>query len=262
MTPTNPGHRVDVAGVGVSPVNPSIAVATIEEWIRSDHRSYVCVTGAHGIVESLDDPHLRQIHNESGLTVPDGMPLVWSCRKAGFSDTSRVYGPDLVLDLGRRGAQQAWSFFLYGGKEGVADEFARFLGSSFPGLVIAGTYCPPFRALTSSEEAEVIDRINSSGADVVLVGLSTPKQERWMAEFRSRLEPAALIGVGAAFDFHTGNARQAPEVLQRVGLEWLFRAVTEPRRLAGRYVRVVPRFAWHVLRRPPAPMPRTEVTQT
>ncbi len=243
--------RVDVLGVHVSAIDIPRAVASIEEWIVSGARHYVCVTGAHGVIESQDDPRLLEIHNASGLTTPDGMPLVWAARRAGFDDTERVYGPDLVLALAEHGAERGWSVFYYGGAPGVAADFAQVLESRYPGLRAAGYYTPPFRPLNGDERREVIAQINDSGADIVLVGLSTPKQERWMAEMRPDLEAAALLGVGAAFDFHTGRARQAPPLLQRFGLEWLFRLVTEPRRLAKRYLVVVPRFLLGVARQRP-----------
>lgn len=245
-------QRVDILGVAVSAVDPECAVDLIDSWIREGTRTYVCVTGAHGVIESQHDTELLRIHNASGLTVPDGMPLVWSCRRAGLAGTARVYGPDLVLDLAQRGSEKHWSVFLYGGKDGIADQLGEVLSARFPGLRIAGTFCPPFRPLDESERGEVIRRINASGADLVLVGLSTPKQEHWMADVREDLDTPVLIGVGAAFDFHTGNARQAPTILQKAGLEWLFRALTEPRRLAKRYLHIVPRFIAGVIRQPPA----------
>lgn len=251
------GPIVDVLGVHVSAVNPPQVLDTIESWLAGRRRTYVCVTGVHGVMESQDDPALLEVHNRSGLTVPDGMPLVWSCRRAGHPDTARVYGPDLTLALLERAAARGWSSYFYGGADGVAQDLARTMSERFPGLVVAGTWTPPFRPLTAAEDAEIVARINASGADLVWVGLSTPKQERWMSDHRARLDAPVLIGVGAAFDFHTGRVRQAPVWMRSRGLEWLFRLLVEPRRLWRRYLRNNPRFVVGVLRRPPRSMPST-----
>ena len=243
--------RVDVLGVHISAVDMNAAVTRIEQWIESGDRQYVCVTGAHGVIESQKDPELRRIHNESGMTTPDGMPLVWSAHRAGATWVERVYGPDLVLEIARVGADNGWSIFYYGGAEGVADDLAVTLEERFPGLKTAGTYCPPFRELTEDERRQVDASVNASQATIVLVGLSTPKQERWMNEHRNTLTSPVLIGVGAAFDFHTGRVQQAPPWMQRNGLEWLYRVAREPRRLWRRYAVIVPGFLARSIRRPP-----------
>jgi N-acetylglucosaminyldiphosphoundecaprenol N-acetyl-beta-D-mannosaminyltransferase len=242
---------VDVLGVRVSALDRPRACAEIRRWIETGAREYVCVTGVHGVMESQRDPELRAIHNASGLTVPDGMPLVWMSRRAGVADVARVYGPDLMLDVLSEAADRGWSSFFYGGKEGVPELLAQKLTERFPGLEVAGTYSPPFRALTADEDADVVRRINEAAPDLVWVGLSTPKQERWMASHRAALQAPALLGVGAAFDFHAGLLRQAPERLQRAGLEWAFRLAVEPRRLWRRYLSNNPRFLYAVSRRPP-----------
>jgi N-acetylglucosaminyldiphosphoundecaprenol N-acetyl-beta-D-mannosaminyltransferase len=230
------------------------ALAEITRWIEEGHRHYVCVTGVHGVMEAQRDDALRLIHNQSGLTTPDGMPMVWAGRYAGFSGVKRVYGPDLMLALSERAAQRAWRCYLYGGKEGVANLTAARLTTAFPQLMVAGTFSPPFRPLTEVEDAAIVERINGSNADIVWVGLSTPKQERWMAEHLHKLTAPVLIGVGAAFDIHAGVVRQAPLWMQRSGLEWLFRMGTEPRRLARRYLGNNPRFVMRVFRSRPRPL--------
>lgn len=244
-------RRVDVLGVGISAVDMSMACDEISRWIDRRERHYVCVTGVHGVMESQRDPELLAIHNASGLTTPDGMPMVWAGRRAGAHWMSRVYGPDLMLSVLERAAERGWSSFLYGGNDGVADLLASRLTARFPGLDIAGTYCPPFRALTPAEDDDVVRRINDVGADIVWVGLSTPKQERWMAAHVGRLEAPALVGVGAAFDFHAGLVSQAPSWMQQRGLEWLYRVAKEPRRLWKRYLQNNPAFVARILRRPP-----------
>jgi N-acetylglucosaminyldiphosphoundecaprenol N-acetyl-beta-D-mannosaminyltransferase len=223
-----------------------LALDVIEQWIAGRDQHYVCVTGVHGVVESQDDPALREIHNGAGMVTPDGMPLVWISRLFGQRQVDRVYGPDLMLALCERsaspGAPGGYRHFLYGGGEGVPEMLAERLKGRFPGLQIAGTYSPPFRPLTPQEDEDVVAMINEAKPDVVWVGLSTPKQERWMHAHQGRIEAPVMIGVGAAFDFHAGLKRQAPYWMQRSGTEWLFRMLTEPRRLAGRYLRNNPRF--------------------
>jgi N-acetylglucosaminyldiphosphoundecaprenol N-acetyl-beta-D-mannosaminyltransferase len=243
--------RVDVLGVHISAINLDGAVREITRWYDAGEQHYVCVTGVHGVMECQRDEELRTIHNASGLTTPDGMPMVWSGWYAGASWVDRVYGPDLMLRLCEEAAHRGWRSYFYGGKDGVADTLATRLRSRFPGFDVAGTYAPPFRPLTTAEDDEVVDRINGSGADLVWVGLSTPKQERWMSSHVRRLNASALLGVGAAFDFHAGLVRQAPAWTQRAGLEWLFRLTQEPRRLWKRYLVNNPRFVAAILRAPP-----------
>ena len=243
--------RVDILGVRISTINLDIAVATIGDWISSGAREYVCVTGVHGVMESREDPELMRIHNESGLTTPDGMPLVWCAKYAGASWTERVYGPDLMLRLCAESVTRGWSHFFYGAGPGVAEDLAKALASKFPGLEVAGVLTPLFRAPTDQEAQETVRIITESGASIVWVGLSTPKQERWMARFRDDLEAPVLIGVGAAFDIHAGRVAQAPSWVQRSGLEWSFRLVHEPRRLWRRYFRAIPAFIREILITPP-----------
>ncbi len=234
--------RCNVLGVGVSAIDEATAIAVVRRWIEGREHHYVCVTGVHGVMESQRAPQLRRIHNEAGLVTPDGMPLVWISRARGFRHVDRVYGPSLMLSACAMSAAHGHRHFLYGGREGVADRLAARLGERFPGLQVVGTYCPPFRPHTEDEDARVVEMINRSRADIVWVGLGTPKQERWMAEHLGRVEAPVMIGVGAAFDFHAGLVKQAPRWMQRSGLEWLFRVLVEPRRLWRRYLYNNPNF--------------------
>lgn len=243
--------RVDVLGVGVSAIDMPMALEEIERWIVEGEHHYVCVTGVHGVMESQRDPELKRIHNESGLTTPDGMPMVWAGHRAGAHWMSRVYGPDLMLELAERAAANGWRSFFYGGKAGVADELVAKLQARFPDFISVGTFSPPFRPLTAEEDAEIVARINAAEADLVWVGLSTPKQERWMAAQVGRVHASALLGVGAAFDIHAGTLPQAPGWMRRRGLEWFYRLIREPRRLWRRYLSNNPRFALAIVRTPP-----------
>ena len=255
MTLPNPHiDRVDVLGVGISIVDMDSTIAEIARWIDEGAHHYVCVTGVHGVMESQNDPSLRDIHNRSGLTIPDGMPMVWAGKNAGFDEIDRVSGPDLMPLICQRGAPRGWRHFFYGGAEGVPELLAEKLEENAPHLAVVGTYSPPFRHLTSDEEDEIVEMINASNADIVWVGLSTPKQERWMDAMAGRLDAAAVLGVGAAFDFHSGGLKRAPMWMQRSGLEWLYRLMNEPRRLAKRYLTNNPKFIWKILRKRPRPM--------
>lgn len=235
-------ERVNVLGVGVSAINMGQALQIIDDWVAKGERQYVCVTGVHGVMESQRDPELRRIHNRAGLVTPDGMPLVWISHLRGQRHVRRVYGPDLLLAVCEHSAGLGYRHFFYGGEPGVADALALRLQERFPGLVVAGTYSPPFAVVTAEEDARINDMIAKSGADVVWVGLGTPKQERWMGAHAGKAGSAVMIGVGAAFDFHAGRKRQAPPWMQRSGLEWLFRLLMEPRRLWRRYLVNNPQF--------------------
>ena len=257
---SSPGlsHRINVLGVAVSAINLDIAVGAFEEWIRDGATEYVCVTGVHGVMECQSDPELLRIHNESGMTTPDGMPLVWCGRYAGASSMERVYGPDLMLRVCAESVDKGWSHFFFGAGPGVADELATALSVRFPGLIVAGRHTPPFRALTDEETLAMAEMINAARPDIVWVGLSTPKQERWMARFRPLLSAPVLVGVGAAFDIHAGRLQQAPRWMQRSGLEWSHRLAMEPRRLWRRYLNVIPRFAVKIIAHPPAAIRASE----
>jgi N-acetylglucosaminyldiphosphoundecaprenol N-acetyl-beta-D-mannosaminyltransferase len=240
--------RFDVLGVPVSAITMADAIAVIDGWIHDRTPHYVCVTGVHGVMESQRDRDLLQIHRRAGLVTPDGMPLVWLAHIDGRRRVERVYGPDLLLECCRRSVETKASHFFYGGAEGIAERLADRLTARFPGLTVAGAYCPPFRPLTRDEDDRLVDTINAANPDIVWVGLSTPKQERWMAAHIGRLHAPVLVGVGAAFDFHAGVKRQAPRWMQRSGLEWTFRLATEPRRLWRRYLVNNPSFVLQVAR--------------
>lgn len=246
-----------ILGVEVSATNPSDAVATIDGWVTEGRSAYVCVTGVHGVMEAQRDPELKSIHNQAGLVVPDGMPMVWASHYAGHDTVARVYGPDLMVDLCSHGAKRNWRMYYAGGAEGVAAELANVMENRFPGLATAGTFCPPFRPLTVEERRALVDDITRTKPDIVWVGLSTPKQERLMADLVRDLNGPTLIGVGAAFDFHTGRVRQAPVWMQRRGLEWAFRLKAEPRRLARRYLSIIPRFLVSVAKDRPRAVVKT-----
>jgi N-acetylglucosaminyldiphosphoundecaprenol N-acetyl-beta-D-mannosaminyltransferase len=227
--------RVNVLGLGVTPLNLSLAVEVFAQWIARREKRYVCVAAVHTVMACRHDPALLRICNGSGMTTPDGMPLVWLSRRAGHRHVERVYGPDLMAAACADGLKPGYRHFFYGGEPGAAEALAMKLETRFPELQVAGTLSPPFGEMAEAEEAALNERINASKADIVWVGLGTGTQEHWMGRNRPRLDAPVLIGVGAAFDFLSGRKPQAPRWLQRRGMEWFFRLATEPRRLWPRY---------------------------
>jgi N-acetylglucosaminyldiphosphoundecaprenol N-acetyl-beta-D-mannosaminyltransferase len=239
--------RANILGVGVSATNMSMTVSAIDDWIAQRLPHYVCVASVHGVMESQRDEAFRRIYDMAGLVTPDGMPLVWLSRLMGFRHVERVYGPDLMLAVCERSAARGYRHFFYGGGPGVAETLATQLQSRFSGLQVVGLDSPPFRPLTEQEDQAAVERINRACPDIIWVGISTPKQERWMASHREQLSAPVIVGVGAAFDFHAGLKKQAPHWMQRSGLEWCFRLMTEPRRLWRRYLVNNPWFLWLIL---------------
>jgi N-acetylglucosaminyldiphosphoundecaprenol N-acetyl-beta-D-mannosaminyltransferase len=241
--------RANILGVGVSAVNMKMALARIESWIERREPNYVVAAPAHCIAECLRDEKLRRIYNRAGMVTPDGMPIVWISRLMGHSNVDRVYGPDLMLALCERSRGRGYRHFLYGGwPPDVVEQLAVNLKARFSGIQIVGTYAPPFRSVTPEEDAAVVERINATQPDIVWIGLGAPKQDFWAESHLGKIVAPVLIAVGAAFDFHSGRKRQAPRWMMHAGLEWFFRALTEPRRLGPRYLRDNPVFIWNMLR--------------
>jgi N-acetylglucosaminyldiphosphoundecaprenol N-acetyl-beta-D-mannosaminyltransferase len=230
-------EKVNVLGVGISVLDQDRAREFLFEAVRQGRRGYVAVTGVHGVSEAQSDPELKRILNQALLATPDGMPMVWMGRLQGQQSIRRVYGPDLLLNLCQNSQDGRFRHFLYGGNPGVADDLERELQFKFPGVNIVGKYAPPFRPLNDVELQQLQEQVRGSRPDFFWVGLSTPKQERFMAAHLALLPEAKIfIGIGAAFDLLTGRVRQAPGWMQRAGLEWLFRLSQEPRRLWKRYL--------------------------
>ncbi len=252
----NPPPRINVLGVGISALTLDSAVEAVLAAIQNGQQGYVTVTGVHGVSECQSDAELRRIHNESFLSTPDGMPLTWMGRLQGVGaeQMSRVYGPDLMLRILDRGQTAGLRHFFFGGREGVAELLREKLLAKFSEAQIVGTYTPPFRPLNTAEELQLLGELKRLQPNCFWVGLSTPKQERIMADLLARYgaeatdaaarlpSPLVMFGVGAAFDFHAGLIPQAPPWMQRSGLEWLFRLQKEPRRLWKRYCKNNPLF--------------------
>jgi len=230
-------RRENILGVNVSTINMEQALAEIKSWIAKQESQYVCVTPAHGIMECQNDLRLRQIFNQSGLTTPDGMAVVWLLKLRGHGHVDRVYGPDLMEAICQfsESSEGGWRHFFYGSTPEVLANLKDKLVARYPGLVVVGTHSPPFRPLTSQEDQAIIEEINAANPDIIWVGIGTPKQEQWMADHLGRLSAPVMVGVGAAFDFLSGEKPPAPRWIQRSGFEWIFRLLSEPRRLWRRY---------------------------
>lgn len=234
--------RFYVGGVRIDAVRMPGVLRTLESWIQGGGREYVVFQGAHGVIEARRDARLLAIDNAAGLAVPDGMPGVWLGRYKGHRDIERVYGPDVLLEAVQYGISRGWRHYFFGGKPGVAERLVDRLVAEYPGVRIAGCFAPPFLESTPEPNSETAAMIEATRPHFVWVGLGCPKQDYWMASFRPLLGAPALLGVGAAFDFLSGEVRMAPRWIQRTGFEWMYRALSEPRRLVRRYSDVVPRY--------------------
>lgn len=242
-----PQPCASVLGVNVSAINLRLGVNLADEWIRTaGGYGYICAAGVHGVMEAHADPELRQIMNQACINIPDGMPMVWVGRLQGFRNMDRVFGPDFMLALCQLSVERGYRNFLYGGKPGVAEQLRTTLQARFPGLQVVGTYTPPFRSLTAAEEEDLLRHVLNSKPHIMWVGLGSPKQDKFMAKYVEYLQVPLMVGIGAAFDYHTGNLRDCPEWVKRAGLQWVHRLYQEPGRLWRRYLYSNPAFLWHI----------------
>ncbi len=231
----------------VNPLTYSFAVNQIEQWLKEKTSRFVSIAAVNNIVCALRDPQLMQIENTADMVTTDGMPLVWILKSRGHKDCERVYGPTLMLKILKMAEREQFPSFFYGCTDEILVTLTNNLKSQFPKLRVAGTFAPPYRTLSEEENNRIVDHINLSGARLVWVGLSTPKQEQWMYYNKNKIKNCVLLGVGAAFLFHAGKVKQAPAILQKLGLEWLFRLTMEPRRLWRRYIWGNFYFIWKLI---------------
>jgi N-acetylglucosaminyldiphosphoundecaprenol N-acetyl-beta-D-mannosaminyltransferase len=228
-----------VLGVDFDLITYEDVLKAIRNWRATSQRHYVTLTPPYSVVMCRRDNELKDATRSAMLTLPDGVGIIWAATLLGYPHHGRVSGPTLMLKLCDWGRTEGLRHFLYGGAPGVADALVSRLSARFPGLAIAGTYCPPFRQLAPEEDREVVRKINETKPDVVWVGLGSPKQEKWMASHVGRIEAAVLIGIGAAFDFHAGRVKWAPAWMRRMGIEWAYRLAREPKRMWRRNVNSV-----------------------
>jgi N-acetylglucosaminyldiphosphoundecaprenol N-acetyl-beta-D-mannosaminyltransferase len=243
----NSREKANVLGIGIDAVNMEQALERIEADLRQRRKGYVCLAGAHGVMEAQRDPTLATIYAGAALTAPDGMPTVWVGRHQGYKKMERVAGPDLMLEVISRKEFSNYSHFLCGGKDGIAQELREKLLARYPSVKIAGIYTPPFGPMSHVQEMEFIDTVNRLQPDIIWVGISTPKQERFMAHYLPLLDTTLMFGVGAAFDFHTGRIADCADWIKRAGLQWLDRLLQDPKHLWKRYLRNNPPFLFYSL---------------
>ena len=240
-------EKIDILNVGISQVNISDIVEIVPKFIKSGKKGYVTVTGVHGIIESQNNKRIMNIHNESFMSIPDGMPCVWVSKLKGSKNIKRCFGPEVFAEIMKISRKHNIKHFFYGGDAGVANQLKKNMENLYSGIDIVGTYCPPFRPLNDNEEFELANKIEKISPDIIWVGLSTPKQEIFMNQYISKLNTKLMFGVGAAFDYHAGSLAIAPKWIQNLGLEWLFRLAMEPRRLWKRYFEIIPKFIFYNL---------------
>jgi N-acetylglucosaminyldiphosphoundecaprenol N-acetyl-beta-D-mannosaminyltransferase len=238
--------RANVLGLAIDAVDMEQALARVEADLRLRRKGYVCLTGVHGVMECKRDPVLAKIFANAALSVPDGMPTVWVGRHQGHANMERVAGPDLMLEVIRRPEFRGYTHFLCGGKEGVAEELRDQLLARYPEIQIVGTYTPPFGPMSLAQEEEFLSTINSAHPDIVWVGISTPKQERFMDRYLPLVDTTLMFAVGAAFDFHTGRIADCSDWIKRAGLQWFHRLLQDPKHLWKRYLRNNPAFLFYI----------------
>jgi N-acetylglucosaminyldiphosphoundecaprenol N-acetyl-beta-D-mannosaminyltransferase len=241
------GACANILGVKVDAIDTAAALASIESALEQGRKGYICAPDASNILRAQDDESHRRILNGSLLTIADSRAVVWTAWMQGVHDLHQIGGPELMLEMCRLSQSRGYRHFLYGGDEGVADQLKPILEQRFQGIKIVGTYCPPFRPLNESERKALIEQVSRTKPDLFWVGIGSPKQERFMAEYLPLLDTKIMFGVGAAFNFHSGRVHFSPRWMQLVGLSWLFRLAQEPRRLWKRYLLSIPRFTWSIL---------------
>jgi N-acetylglucosaminyldiphosphoundecaprenol N-acetyl-beta-D-mannosaminyltransferase len=244
ISPKHP--KANVLSVAIDAINMEQALVRIEADLRLRRKGYVCLAGVHGVMECKRDPVLARIFGNAALTAPDGMPTVWVGRHQGHTHMERVAGPDLMLEVISREEFCGYSHFLCGGKEGVAEELRDQLIARYPDVKIVGTFSPPFGPMSPTQEEEFLTMINSVHPDIVWVGISTPKQERFMDRYLPLLDTTLMFAVGAAFDFHTGRISDCSDWIKRSGLQWLHRLLQDPKHLWKRYLRNIPPFLFYI----------------
>ena len=236
---------LNILGVRIHPINIPIVILKINDLIQSGKKGYIILTTVHGIMESQRSLKVKAAYNHSFLTVPDGMPLIYIGKLFGHPKISRCYGPDLMLAVMDASVIKGYTHFLYGGKEGISQELKHVMQSKFPEIKIVDTYTPPFGPLNENEKKYLIERVHHLKPNIIWVGLGAPKQEMFMHEYLPLLDTNLMIGVGAAFDFNTGQIKSAPSWLQKMALEWIYRLAQEPKRLWKRYLLNNPLFLWN-----------------
>ncbi len=239
----NNSNRVQVVALRVNVCDYDSAIARVAELVKRQNGGYVCVSTVHMVMEGYDNPNYAAQVNAADLITPDGMPLVWMQKLQGIKQASQVRGTTLMMKLFAFAESNNLTVGFYGGQQKVLDEISVRLKKDYPKLKISYSFSPPFKPLTDARDAEITENIKNSDMDILFVGLGCPKQERWMAEHKNKL-PSVMLGVGAAFNFYAGRVSESPEWMSKIGFEWFYRLLQEPKRLWRRYLILNPRFVW------------------
>ncbi len=238
-----PETKCRILGINYNTGKLAEAADHVIEERRALSGAYICFSNVHTTVTAMDDKEYQRVLNEAALVFPDGLPIARQEQKKGFTEAERIAGPDFMGEIFRRSAKNGISHYFYGAKQETLDRLRENLERNYPGIDIRGMYSPPFRELSDKEKEDDIDRINRSEADLIWIGLGAPKQEFFMDSVKGKVK-GVMLGVGAGFDFHAGTVKRAPVVLQRLGLEWLYRLCQDPGRLMKRYLVTNTRFLW------------------
>jgi N-acetylglucosaminyldiphosphoundecaprenol N-acetyl-beta-D-mannosaminyltransferase len=230
-----PRKSYSVLGASIDVLSWEDAIRQIVAWGAARESRYICICNVHSVVTTTRDPEFRKVINGADMSTPDGAPIAWALRRSGFASQERVNGPDLMWKYLGEAERLGQAVFFYGSTGQTLSKLRERIARRFPRLHVSGMLAPPFRPLSPQEDEMEVEMINRSGAQVVFVGLGCPKQEKWMAAHRDRIN-AVMIGVGAAFDYHSGTIKRAPLWWQRNGLEWLYRLGSDPQRLLKRYM--------------------------
>lgn len=237
----------EILGVNIAAVNMGQVLETVQSQLQKLSGEYICVSNVHTTIMSYEDSGYRKIQNQAVLALPDGKPLSVLCRRRGFETAGRVTGPDFMLEILKLSEGKGYRHYFYGSTQKNLDVMKERLKEEFPHAVVAGMYSPPFRQLTEEEDQYIIEEMNRVKPDFIWVGLGAPKQEIWMAEHKGKVN-GLMVGVGAAFDYFTGNIKRAPAWMQKCSLEWLYRLLQEPGRLWKRYFVTNLKFLWLIFR--------------
>jgi len=235
--------KIDILQTQVNALSQQNLVDLVHNWTKKNESKYICFANVHMIMEGYDDENFRNIVNKADIVAPDGMPLVWYIKLAGFKNQERVCGPDMTLKICELAEKESIPIGFFGSSEEVLKKLKTNLIKMYPKLKISCCISPPFRKLTIEESKMYINQINNSGIKILFVGLGCPKQEKWMFQHRNEIN-SVMLGVGAAFDFISGTKKIAPDFLKKCGLEWLYRLLQEPKRLWKRYLKHNPRFVF------------------
>jgi N-acetylglucosaminyldiphosphoundecaprenol N-acetyl-beta-D-mannosaminyltransferase len=236
-----------ILNVRISAIDMDDACSVVKEAITKREKKYICVCPVSTIMECKKDNKELESVNFADLATPDGMAVVWLGRMLGYRNIRRVYGPELMEAICSISAKSGFKNYLYGSTQEVLGKLKERLIKRYPGLTISGVFSPPFRKLSDDEDNQIVEELNNNAPDIIWVGLGSPKQDLWMYEHRKRINAPVMIGVGAAFDFLAGTKLQAPRWIRDNGFEWLFRLVTEPKRLWRRYLINYPLFVYYLL---------------